>query len=54
MRFVTGWAAFGEVAVLIFPVAATAGWSSPVARQAHNLKVPASNPATRHQALENT
>jgi hypothetical protein len=32
-----------------------AGWSSPVARQAHNLKVIGSNPipATRHQALEN-
>src|SRR5467141_3681963 len=32
-----------------------AGWSSPVARQAHNLKVIGSNPipATRQQALEN-
>ena len=32
-----------------------AGWSSPVARQAHNLKVASSNlaPATRQQALEN-
>src|SRR6266702_7623310 len=32
-----------------------AGWSSPVARQAHNLKVIGSNPipATKHQALEN-
>jgi hypothetical protein len=32
-----------------------AGWSSPVARQAHNLKVTGSNPvpATRQQALEN-
>jgi hypothetical protein len=31
-----------------------AGWSSPVARQAHNLKVIGSNPipATSHQALE--
>jgi hypothetical protein len=31
-----------------------AGWSSPVARQAHNLKVIGSNPipATRQQALE--
>jgi hypothetical protein len=33
-----------------------AGWSSPVARQAHNLKVIGSNPipATSQQALENT
>ena len=32
-----------------------AGWSSPVARQAHNLKVASSNlaPATKHQALGN-
>ena len=32
-----------------------AGWSSPVARQAHNLKVIGSNPipATKFEALEN-
>jgi hypothetical protein len=34
----------------------TAGWSSPVARQAHNLKVVGSNPtpATKHKSTHNT
>jgi hypothetical protein len=33
-----------------------AGWSSPVARQAHNLKVPGSNPgpATNFQNLQDS
>ena len=29
----------------MYPIRNTAGWSSPVARQAHNLKVAGSNPA---------
>ena len=32
----------------------TAGWSSPVARQAHNLKVAGSNPAPATNAHEHT
>ena len=31
-----------------------AGWSSPVARQAHNLKVAGSNPAPATNTIENT
>src|ERR1051325_1740950 len=34
--------------------AGTAGWSSPVARQAHNLKVAGSNPAPATKSLSHT
>ncbi len=39
--------------VISMPILIVAGWSSPVARQAHNLKVVSSNlaPATNYRAI---
>ena len=37
-------AIFAHIASGLTPVLVDAGWSSPVARQAHNLKVVGSNP----------
>ncbi len=44
-EFFTKELAWRESCGIIRTVNAIAGWSSPVARQAHNLKVAGSNPA---------
>ena len=37
----------------VYPINTTAGWSSPVARQAHNLKAAGSNPAPATTSIIN-
>ena len=40
--------------LILTVISNSAGWSSPVARQAHNLKVAGSNPAPATKTIENT
>ena len=57
MKLIPGLPRFARLEVSLEPFFLTilpfaAGWSSPVARQAHNLKVAGSNPAPAPKSLE--